>query len=82
GIDNETAGQGEADGGLAERVAAFERSVIAGALQAHGGSLKAVYEALGISRKTLYEKMQRHGLHRHDHRGKPVSRRVQTGAAR
>ena len=47
---------------LADRVAEFERGVIAGALRAHGGSLKPVYEALGISRKTLYEKMQRYGL--------------------
>lgn len=52
---------------LADRVATFERSVIATALQAHGGSLKPVYESLGISRKTLYEKMQRHGLDKKDH---------------
>ena len=49
---------------LAERVADFERSVIAGAIGAHGGRLKPVYETLGISRKTLYEKMQKHGLDR------------------
>jgi two-component system C4-dicarboxylate transport response regulator DctD len=49
---------------LAERVAGFERSVIAGAIAAHGGRLRAVYETLGISRKTLYEKMQKHGLDR------------------
>lgn len=48
--------------GLAERVAEFERGVIASALVAHGGSLKPVYESLGISRKTLYEKMQKYGL--------------------
>lgn len=47
---------------LADRVADFERSVISAALLAQGGSLKAVYESLGISRKTLYEKMQRYGL--------------------
>ncbi|HTV66983.1 MAG TPA: sigma-54 dependent transcriptional regulator [Rhizobiaceae bacterium] len=47
---------------LADRVAEFEKSIIAGALLAHGGSLRPVYESLGISRKTLYEKMQRHGL--------------------
>lgn len=47
---------------LADRVADFEKSVISGALLANGGSLKAVYESLGISRKTLYEKMQRYGL--------------------
>ena len=32
------------------------------AIAAHGGSLKPVYESLGISRKTLYEKMQKYGL--------------------
>ena len=47
---------------LADRVAEFERGVIAGALAASGGSLKPVYESLGISRKTLYEKMQKYGL--------------------
>jgi two-component system C4-dicarboxylate transport response regulator DctD len=49
---------------LADRVAGFERSVIAGAIAAHGGRLRRVYESLGISRKTLYEKMQKHGLDR------------------
>jgi two-component system C4-dicarboxylate transport response regulator DctD len=52
---------------LAERVADFEKGVIAGALSAHGGSLKPVYETLGISRKTLYEKMQKYGLDKRDH---------------
>ena len=47
---------------LADKVAAFERGIIASALVAHGGSLRPVYEMLGISRKTLYEKMQRYGL--------------------
>ncbi len=49
---------------LAQRVASFERSVIAGAIAAHGGHLRSVYESLGLSRKTLYEKMQKHGLSR------------------
>lgn len=54
-----------AEGGrLADRVAAFERSLIASAIAAHGGRLRAVYESLGISRKTLYEKMQKYGLER------------------
>jgi two-component system C4-dicarboxylate transport response regulator DctD len=52
--------------GLAERVSRFERALIAAALRRHGGSLKPVYEELGISRKTLYEKMQRYRLDRHD----------------
>lgn len=49
---------------LADRVAEFERGLIAGAIAAHGGRLRAVYETLGISRKTLYEKMQKYGLDR------------------
>lgn len=47
---------------LADRVAAYERGLIASALAAHGGSLRPVYEMLGVSRKTLYEKMQKYGL--------------------
>ena len=31
-------------------------------IAAHGGALKPVYKTLGISRKTLYEKMQKYGL--------------------
>jgi two-component system, NtrC family, C4-dicarboxylate transport response regulator DctD len=47
---------------LADKVAAYEKQLIANAINAHGGVLKPVYEQLGISRKTLYEKMQKHGL--------------------
>ncbi|KOF19405.1 Fis family transcriptional regulator [Ensifer adhaerens] len=47
---------------LAEKVAAFEKGLIANAIATHGGALKPVYESLGISRKTLYEKMQKFGL--------------------
>ena len=47
---------------LADKVADFERGIIASALSAHGGALRPVYELLGISRKTLYEKMQKYGL--------------------
>jgi two-component system C4-dicarboxylate transport response regulator DctD len=49
-------------GRLADKVAAFERNIIAGEIAAHGGALRPVYESLGISRKTLYEKMQKYGL--------------------
>lgn len=49
---------------LAERIAEHEKALIAASLTAHGGSLKATYEALGLSRKALYEKMQKHGLSR------------------
>ncbi|MFN3527125.1 MAG: helix-turn-helix domain-containing protein, partial [Paracoccus sp. (in: a-proteobacteria)] len=47
---------------LAHRVAAFERDVIVATLAAHGGRLKPVYETLGLSRKSLYEKMQKYRI--------------------
>jgi two-component system C4-dicarboxylate transport response regulator DctD len=56
-------------GKLADRMAAFEKAVLMAELQASNGSLRAVYERLGLSRKTLYEKMQRHGLKREDFTG-------------
>ncbi len=49
-------------GPLAERVAAFERSVILAELARNGGRQKETYEALGISRKGLYDKMRRLGI--------------------
>jgi len=64
GLDWMTNAQPEDGPHLAQRVASFERSVIAGAIAAHDGHLRRVYESLGISRKTLYEKMQKHGLAR------------------
>ncbi|TCQ28713.1 sigma-54-dependent transcriptional regulator [Rhizobium sp. PP-CC-3G-465] len=52
----------EEESKLAPRVAAFERGLIARTLAVHSGALRPVYEELGISRKTLYEKMQKYGL--------------------
>ncbi|WP_370206073.1 sigma-54-dependent transcriptional regulator [Pararhodobacter marinus] len=49
-------------GKLSDRVAAFEKAEIERALIASGGALKPVYESLGLSRKTLYEKMQKLGI--------------------
>lgn len=49
---------------LALRVAAHEKAIIAAELLAHSGVLKPTYEALGLSRKSLYEKMQKHDLDR------------------
>jgi len=51
-------------GTLSDQMASHEKALIAAALAAHGGSLKDTYEALGLSRKALYEKMQKHGLSR------------------
>lgn len=53
-----------ASSNLSERLAEHERALIAASLTAHSGRLKDTYEALGISRKALYEKMVRYGLDR------------------
>ncbi|MEM6713005.1 MAG: sigma-54 dependent transcriptional regulator [Pseudomonadota bacterium] len=55
--------------GLSAQMAAHERNLIAGAIAANSGQLKATYESLGISRKSLYEKMQKHDLSRRDFLG-------------
>ncbi len=51
---------------LASRTAEFERNTIAAELVVHGGGLKQTYQSLGLSRKSLYEKMQKYGLSRQD----------------
>ncbi len=55
-------------GSLSERVAAYEKQVITAELSSRGGGLRETYEALRISRKSLYEKMQRYGLKRADYK--------------
>ncbi|MEZ5652189.1 MAG: sigma-54 dependent transcriptional regulator [Burkholderiaceae bacterium] len=71
--DPAPAGPGAADGdsatdaqatSLAERVAAFEASLIQAALDRHGGDLAATERELDISRRTLHEKIRRYGLSR------------------
>lgn len=47
---------------LRAAVAAFERELIAKAIQAHQGRMDAVAEALGIGRRTLNEKIVKLGL--------------------
>lgn len=47
---------------LADRVDAFERAVITETLNANQGRMKPTYEQLGVSRKTLYDKIRKHGL--------------------
>lgn len=47
---------------LTEVVDAFERSVLQNALQACQGSIKDTMIHLGLARKTLYDKMKKHGL--------------------
>lgn len=48
--------------GLREQVARFEASIITDTLTATGGHVANALAILGIPRKTLYEKMARHGI--------------------
>ncbi|MCK7549277.1 sigma-54-dependent transcriptional regulator [Marinobacter koreensis] len=47
---------------LSEMVDGFERSAIISALNACHGSIKDTMVHLGVARKTLYDKMKKHGL--------------------
>lgn len=62
GLDSETGSPTGVAGSLVERMNAFERQAITAELRANHGQLKPTYEALGLSRKTLYEKIQKHGI--------------------
>jgi two-component system C4-dicarboxylate transport response regulator DctD len=49
-------------GGLSEQVEAFERALIAGELTRPHSSVRSLAEALGVPRKTLHDKLRKHGL--------------------
>ena len=49
-------------GGLSEQVENFEKSLIAAELARTHGSVRSLAEALGIPRKTLHDKLRKHGL--------------------
>ncbi|MDP3406221.1 MAG: sigma-54 dependent transcriptional regulator [Brevundimonas sp.] len=52
----------EAGGGLADQIDRYEKSILEASLAHHAGAVKAVGEALRLPRKTLYDKLARHGL--------------------
>src|SRR5690606_16592240 len=47
---------------LGEQVEAFERALISAELARPHSSLRSVAEALGLPRKTLHDKLRKHGL--------------------
>ena len=49
-------------GGLSEQVENFEKSLIAAELTRSHSSVRSLAEALGIPRKTLHDKLRKHGL--------------------
>lgn len=55
-------GKENAPGTLKEARQEFEREMIARALKDNGGNISKTARAIGISRPTLYELMERHGL--------------------
>lgn len=52
---------------LPEQVEHFERSLIVQELTHQRGNIKATYEALGLPRKTLYDKMKKYRIERGDY---------------
>ena len=58
----------EAVQSLPERVSSFEAQLIREALTVHGGDVRTTLEALGIPRKTFYDKVSRHGIELDDYR--------------
>ncbi len=50
------------EGSLAERMATFEKAVLTENLRAHKGAIPEICAALNLPRKTLYDKLKRHGL--------------------
>ncbi len=63
---NDTLATGQ---GLAARVDRFEKTLIQTELARHGGSIKHTQESLQLPRKTLYDKMKKHGLDKNDYKG-------------
>lgn len=49
---------------LSAQLSAFEASLLRSALSRHGGNMQAVMEELVLPRRTLNQKMQKHGLRR------------------
>ena len=56
------ASSGEPDSGLAERVSRFEGRILHDTLRTLGGDVSETLRQLKIPRKTLYDKLKRHGL--------------------
>lgn len=53
---------------LPQQIDGFEKSIIAQTLATHNGCIKATMQALGIPRKTLYDKMQKFGLNKKNYK--------------
>jgi len=63
----EAARADDSPGTLPQRVERYEAQLIRQALMRHGGDVRATIEALGIPRKTFYDKLQRHAIDRSEY---------------
>jgi two-component system C4-dicarboxylate transport response regulator DctD len=61
-LDSHAPSVAQVSGGLSEQVEAFERALIAAELSRAHGSVRSLAEALGVPRKTLHDKLRKHGL--------------------
>jgi two-component system C4-dicarboxylate transport response regulator DctD len=61
-----TSGEQGVGQSLLDAVAAHEKALIFAALTANDGRIKPTYVGLGLSRKALYEKMQKYRLNKDD----------------
>ncbi|WP_447910367.1 sigma-54-dependent transcriptional regulator [Brevundimonas bullata] len=68
GLENQNVEADEQDNGLAERVACFEGRILRDTLEVLGGDIAETLLKLKIPRKTLYDKLKRHGLRPADFR--------------
>lgn len=60
--------EGEVAITLPEQVECFEKSIIEQSLKACNGNIKETMEALGVPRKTLYDKMRKYGLDKRNYK--------------
>lgn len=58
---------------LPELVSQFEKQLIRRELEVQGGDIKSTYTALGIPRKTLYDKLSKHGISRESFTGSKLT---------
>lgn len=54
---------------LPAQVERFEKMLLQAELERHGGSIKDTQVSLGLPRKTLYDKLKKHGLDKNDYKG-------------
>lgn len=71
GLHDSGDGPAEEARGLADRMERYEAALIREALERAAGDVTVVGEALQLPRKTLYDKLRRHGLRPADFRGRP-----------